>query len=221
MRYSVFLMSSLVIVAIAPERYAVASSDAETTIAECQKRTGMGRESCIGFIKKYMNVERCQEYTKLSASDCEKRLDNLRKSPEFREPSKGGVTSTPPKRALAPSLPTPLTVSSQGTLKERIAEVRRDREERFRIIHNETNKVISFLKAQGRDTVALEQHVDVFVQKQQAVLAAYDQYARLAEADPGKRPSLAEPRKIVAEILTDTLQYYRTTVLSVLRQSLE
>lgn len=199
-----------------------AASEAETVIAECQKRTGMGRESCIGFIKKYMNIERCQEYTKLSALDCQKKLEEIRKSPEFQSSS-----NTPPdKSAPQPSSPlvSPTAPRSEfvpQTLKERILQAKQDKEDRFALLITETRQVMNYLQGQGKDMEVLEERLTFFEQKRQAVIAAYDQYARLGGEPEDKRPPLGEAHDLVASVLRESLEYYRTALLPELRRALD
>lgn len=200
----------------APIVVGAASDDAESVIAECQKRTGMGRESCIGFIKKYMNVERCQQYAKLSASECEKKLEEIRNSPEFQDKPKGSTAPQSPQPVIAPQAPVP--VGAPRTLREQVLAVKRDREERLELIQRETVKVVAFLKERGGEIARLEAALQVFEQKKQATLAAYDQYVRFAELEPSKRPPLSEPRQIVGSLLRETTEHYRTIILPELRR---
>ncbi len=199
-----------------------AASEAETVIAECQKRTGMGRESCIGFIKKYMNIERCQEYTKLGAADCQKKLEDIRKSPEFQSDSR--VTpdkGTPQSSSPSASPTTPRAEFVPQTLKERILQAKQDKEDRFTLLITETRQVMNYLQGQGKDMGVLEERLAFFEQKRQAVIAAYDQYARLGGEPEDKRPPLGQARTLVASVLRDSLEYYRNALLPELRRALD
>lgn len=198
-----------------------ATTEAETVIGECQKRTGMGRPSCIEFIKKYMNIERCQQYTKLSASDCQKKMEAIKESPEFQPSTKVTVPSTAsPAPARVPDQTQISPGRNTGSLQERVQAVKRDRASRFHVVEEETARIIAFLKEHGQDTGALEEHFAAFQEKREATLSAYDQYGDLAGLPASERPPLSEPRRLVGQVLRDAAAYYRTTLLPELRRAL-
>lgn len=213
-----WLLFSLLALTLGQSGLVSAASDADTVIAECQKRTGMGRESCIAFIKKYMSVERCEQYTSFSAIECAKKLEELRRTPEFQTSPSGGKTPVPAPAPPSSTPPAPVPgLVSTGSLRERVLEVKRDKESRMLLIDEETVKIIELLKASGQDTAELEERLRLFREKRGAVLSAYDQYASFA-ADPA-RPPLAEPRRLVGQVLDDAIGYYRMSMLPVLRDA--
>ncbi len=211
-------LAALLLVAIALQPvFGWAASDAETIIAECQKRTGMGRESCIAFIKKYMSVERCEQYTSLSALECAKKLEELRRTPEFQSNQPDPGSASPVPRPTPQPAPTP-SPSPSGSLRERVLEVKRDKEHRLLLIEEETAKIIQLLEDKGYATDALNERLRLFREKRAAALSAYDQYASFA-ADP-TRPPLAEPRRLVGQVLNESASYYRTSLLPALREAI-
>lgn len=224
MRYLLLVaLSVLCVTALVPGGAVRSASEADAVIGECQKRTNMGRSSCIEFIKKYMSIERCQQYTKLSAVECQKKLEEIRKSPEFQS----GGTPPPPTQTTPPSgtpsaqPPSLSPVPSGGTsLQERVFEAKRDREGRFLLIEAETEKVIAFLKERGGEVTPLMERLALFRQKKAAVLSAYDQYADLAAVPLADRPPLEVPRRLVGQVLREAGMYYRSSVLPELRRSL-
>lgn len=200
--------------------FALASSEADTVIGECQKRTGMGRESCISFIKKYMNVERCQQYAKLSAEQCEQKLEEIRKSPEFREGSGSSTPATPQK--TDPQVPRSVKpLEGTATLTERIKLVRQDKAARFQLVEEELERILRFLRERGVDVAHLENRLTVFREKRDIVLRAYDQYESVASAPAETRPSLAEPKRIVSQLLNDAAAYYRNDLLPDFKKSVD
>lgn len=199
---------------------ALASSEADTVIGECQKRTGMGRESCISFIKKYMNVERCQQYAKLSAEQCEQKLEEIRKSPEFRDSAEPSTPVIPQKTgSQSPRLVKPL--EGTAALTERIKQVRQDKAARFQLVEEELERVLRFLREQGADVAHLENRLMVFREKRDIVLRAYDQYESVASAPIETRPPLAEPKRIVSQLLNDATSYYRDDLLPDFKKSVD
>lgn len=219
MRY--FYLSLIGIIMLFPV-FAVTASEADTVIGECQERTGMGRESCISFIKKYMNVERCQQYAKLSVEECQKKLEEIRKSPEFRDANAPASVVETPKEASPHALsPSPISQGGVASLKEKIQTVRQDKAARFLLIEEELTRLVRFLQAQGQDVTQLEHRLMVLSEKRDVVLKAYDQYAALADGPTENRPSLGEPRRIVAKLLYEAMEYYRSDILPAFSLAIE
>ena len=202
--------------------FVMAASEAETVIHQCQERTGMGRESCISFIKKYMNVERCQQYTDYSAEECQKKLEEIRKSPEFRDTDVPTPVVETPKEASPRVLnPSPVSQGGMTSLKEKIQIVRQDKAARFLLIEEELTRLVRFLEGQGQDVTQLEHRLMGLGERRDVVLKAYDQYAALADAPVENRPPLGEPRSIVAQLLREAMEYYRGDVLPAFSLAIE
>lgn len=196
-----------------------ASNDADLIIAECKKRTRLSETSCLSLIKKYMNVDRCQEYTNLSAKECEEKIKALKEDPklqgkpEVQKPPT--ITITPP----VPSAPSVPGIVTSVNLRERILRAKHEKEQRFTLIQEETKAMISYLKQAGQDTTSIETMVKEFDQKKQSTLLAYDQYQSIAEStSSGEDFVLEEPRQTVLRVLRDTTEYYRNTLLPAVRQ---
>lgn len=193
--------------------FAVSASEAETVISQCQERTGMGRESCISFIKKYMNVERCQQYTDYSAEECQKKLEEIRKSPEFNSAAVPPAVETP-KPTTSPVQQPPLSFQGKTvSLKEKIQLIRQDKAARFTLIEEEIVRLLRFLEEHGYNTDQLEEKLALFQLKRDVALKGYDQYATLADVPAPERPSLEAPRRVVAQLLHEAADYYRNDLL--------
>ncbi len=202
------------------ERVLAASSDADMIIAECKKRTGLSDTSCVSLLKRYMTVERCQEYTKLSAKECEEKIKSLKEDPKFQGKQEAPKTSTSltPSRSLVP-MPPVAVIQPSSNLRERILQAKREKEQRFALIQGETNAMIAYLKEQGRETTNLEVMVKEFEQKKQSTLLAYDQYQSIVESTSSTENfSLEGPRQTVLRVLRDTTEYYRSVLLPEVRR---
>lgn len=203
----------------------LAASEAETVISACEQRTGLSAENCISFIKKYMNVDRCRQYTKLSADECEKKLAALRESPEFK--GSGTTQSTQNTSSLPSSAPShsgpvsPTTPDSNLPLKDQVLIIKQNKEQRFLLIEEETKKVIEYIHQQGQDTALLESKLAHFHEQKDAVLSAYDQYLALAALPRERRPVLDAPKSLVNSVLRDAVLSYRSDLLPALRQALK
>lgn len=196
-----------------------ASNDADVIITECKKRTGLSETSCLGLIKKYMNVDRCQEYTNLSAKECEEKIKALKEDPKLQRKPEGQkpptTTATPP----VPSTPSVSGIVTPINLRERILQAKREKEQRFTLIQEETRVMIAYLKQAGQDTTSIETMMKEFDQKRQSTLLAYDQYQSIAESmSSGESFALEGPRQTVLRVLRDTTEYYRNVLLPTVRQ---
>lgn len=221
MRILLLLFALIVVVVLArPGRLLWAASEAETVITECQNRTGMGRESCIGFVKRYMNVERCQQYAKLSASECEQKLERIRQSPEFRDPSLGTI-----KESITKVLPKP-TVSEApksggiSVFEEAIRSAKQDRVARWQLVQEHTEEVINYIEQRGQGVGSLREMLQTLSLKRQAIVSAYDVVLTTWNSTHDTEAVRVE-RKKLQETLKDTARYYRDTVLPELRRSLQ
>lgn len=199
-----------------------ATDDADVIIGECQKRTGLSESGCIGFVKKYMNVERCQQYTNFSAQECEQKIAALKNDPRFQ--SESATKKAPVEQKVPATSDRPNQEASNQrraiTLRDRILEAKREKEQRFDLIRDETKAVIAYLQQQGKDTVALEEALREFDVKKQATLLAYDRYQSIAESLDTDEPFiLSGPRETVLFVLRDAIDYYRKNLLIVLRQA--
>ncbi len=196
-----------------------ASSDADVIIAECKKRTGLSETSCLSLIKKYMTVDRCQEYTNLSAKECEEKIKALKEDPKLQGKSvaqKPPTTGVTPPPAPTPSVP---EIATPTNLRERILQAKREKEQRFMLIQEETKAMVAYLKQAGHDTVGIETMMKEFDQKKQSTLLAYDQYQSIAESASSEEGfALDGPRQTVLRVLRDTTEYYRNTLLPAVRQ---
>lgn len=167
-----------------------------------------------------MNIERCQQYAKLSAEQCEQKLEEIRKSPEFRD---GAGPSTPviPQKTDPQLSRLAKPLERTAALTERIKQVRQDKVARFQLVEEELERVLRFLRGQGADVAHLENHLVVFREKRDIVLRAYDQYESVASAPTEMRPSLAEPKRIVSQLLNDAISYYRNDLLPDFKKSVD
>lgn len=217
----VFLGFSVILAVRQPLPLWAATSDTEVILDECQKRTGLSESGCIEFVKKYMNVERCQQYTSFSAQECEQKITAIREDTRFQSDTKKG-SSTPEKapEKVDPSRLPSLSRVVPTTLRGRVLEARREKEQRFSLIIDETKAVIEYLKRQGKDTTSLEAALAEFDVKKQATLLAYDRYQSLAEAlHSDDTSALDGPRQTVLQVLYDATGYYRQNMLPVLLQA--
>lgn len=203
-----------------PGMLLAASNDADVVIAECKKRTGLSDASCLSLLKKYMTVERCQEYTNLSAKECEEKIKILKEDPKIQgktEPPKTPTTPTNP--SVTPSTPSVTGGGTSTNLRERILQAKREKEQRFALIEEETKAMIAYLKQVGQDAANLENMMKEFQQKKQSTLLAYDQYQSMAESASVKESfALEGPRQAVLRVLRDTTEYYRSVLLPEIRQ---
>lgn len=175
-----------------------------------------------------MNIERCQEYTQFSAEECQKKLEAIRTSPEFQvtssSPASNTTTALPP---ASPSSQLPVTLDAKPvggkplSFQGRVLQVRAEKEKRFLLIEEKLSRLIRFFESQGQATEKLQGELTIFQERRQAVLKAYDQYAQLAGAAPENRPPMEVPRRIVVQLLQDTIEYYRAIVLPVFQKQLE
>lgn len=197
-----------------------ATDDADVVVAECKKRTGLSDSGCIVLIKKYMTTERCQEYTDLSAKECEKRIASLKEDPKFQGKKE---TTTPPlsKNTIQPDFePQAVAYPAPTTLRERILAAKREKEKHFALVQAETEAVIVYLRHNGQDTQILETALREFEQKKRAVFLAYDRYQSIAESVQSTEGFAFEgPRLTVLEVLRDATGYYRSIVLKELQQA--
>jgi len=200
-----------------------ATDDADSVIRECQKRTGLSESGCIGFIKKYMDVERCQQYTSFSTQECEQKIVSIKKDPRFQ--SSATNVQTPPievktSRPGAASDELRTNEERPTTLRGRVLEAKREKEQRFLLIHDETQALITYLKQQGQDVGELEAMLQEFDAKKQATLLAYDRYQSFAEASHSDESyALEGPSDTVLWVLRDATEYYRQYVLPALQQA--
>lgn len=203
----------------------LAVSDRDLLVGECKKRTGMNESSCVLLLKKYMTVERCQEYTDFSREQCETKIVALKQTDEFRD-APPQIQNRPDDTKGQSESPVPNGASVDGqttatTLREKILASKQDKLNSFKRIEDETQALIKYLKNRGQDVTQLEVALVEFTQKKQAVALTYDQYQSLVEAVGQRFPfELSEPRFAVARALQDAAEHYDSVLLVQLKHSL-
>lgn len=202
-----------------------AISDRDLLVGECKKRTGMNESSCVLLLKKYMTVERCQEYTDFSREQCETKITALKQTDEFRD-APVQIQNKPNDTQEESGSPLPNDAALDGrttakTLREKILASKQNKLDSFQRIEDETQTLIDYLKQNGQDVTQLELAMVEFSQKKQAVALVYDQYQSLVESAGQRFPfELSEPRLAVARVLHDAVGHYQSVILVNLKHSL-
>lgn len=197
-----------------------AASDSDTVINECMQRTGLNESLCINFIKKYMNVERCQDYTKLSASECEKKIAALKTDPKFGGSSSAASPNPgtqPSQNIHRDSQVNPLRTDFSRELADKILIAKQEKARQFQSIDDMTQALLHYLEKNGQDIHQLKSGLVEFEKKQQTIFAAYDQYQSLVETSAADHTVLTEAHQHIREAQQVAAEYYRTTLLAPLQ----
>lgn len=189
----------------------------QTTLAECQKRTGMGAGLCKGLIKNNLNVESCQKQTGLSDTECAKRIEEIRNDPEF------SGTNTPVNvrptytNEGAESAVQPVVADESG-----VKGLRAKKERQLAELQAKTRMLINFLKEKNVDVSTIESNFGEFEKKSEELLFAYTSYQStyadtMNDSNSTRESIRYEARAIVTRSRTILLDYYRTNVFNLLR----
>lgn len=191
-----------------------AATTLETVVAECKKRTNFSDATCTTLIKKYMNVERCKEYTGWGDEECKKKIEEIKNDPEFT----GGTTNSPSSSSgNKGTKPKTGTVTTDQSL-ETARRIRAKKESDLILLWKRTENITRYLKDKGMDTGSIETHFPEFERKAEAVLAAYDTYIGVAERAPSdqavRRQMLEDARGGIERALFDLTGFYRSNIFS-------
>lgn len=189
----------------------------QTTLAECQKRTGLSASLCKGFIKNNLNVESCKKQTNLSDEECTKRIEEIKNDPEFSgnaapvsiRPTDTSIGSNPVAR--------PVTPDESG-----VKGLRAKKERQLVELQSKTKILMNSLKEKGADVAAIEKNFGEFEKKSEELLSAYDAYQAtyvdtMNDPTSTKEAIRDEARAIVTRSRTVLLEYYKTSILNPLR----
>lgn len=198
---------------------ASAATALETVVGECKQRTGFGDATCKTLVKKYMNVERCKEYTGYSDEECAKKIEEIKKDPEF---SAGQSTSNTP----SPSASSPDVPISKSRDMDVLSSLREKKERDLLALWKRTEAVTNNLKSKGVDTGAIENTFPEFQEKAEELLAAYDAYRAVYERT--KRDTKAtrqsvrlDARDRINRAQRALIDHYQTRILAPLRVARE
>lgn len=216
--YSLFFASALGV--WATFSFSVDAATAlETVIGECKQRTGFGDATCKTLVKKYMNVERCKEYTGYSDEECAKKIEEIKKDPEF---SSGQPTSdTPSTSPVSPGIPT-----SKSRDASTLSSLREKKERDLLALWKRTEAVTNILKSKGADVSTIENAFPEFQERAEELLAAYDAYITVYERT--KRDTKAAQQSIrmdarsrINQAQRSLVEHYQTRILAPLRTARE
>ncbi|TXH06895.1 MAG: hypothetical protein E6Q06_04735 [Candidatus Moraniibacteriota bacterium] len=199
---------------------ASAATTFETVVGECKKRTGFSDATCKTLVKKYINVERCKEYTGSSDEECAKKIEEIRKDPEF-----SGVQSSPdlPVTTVPLSVKNPvLNPRNTGT----VAVLREKKGRDLIELRKRTEALMITLKSKGVDTDSIEAALPEFERNAEALLSAYDAYQAVydrtrQDATETRRAFRLDARDRVGQARRILIEQYETRILSPLRAASE
>lgn len=197
----------------------------QTVVDECKKRTGFGDSTCLTLVKKYMNVDRCQEYTGNSREECAQKIEEIKKDPEFS--SGGGVSPSVTPPAVRPASPALGQVPALVLGNNRsLAGLRERKERELTALWQRTEAIATYLKGRGADIQAVEAAFPEFERRAAALLAAYDTYRAAYEGTAKDNASTKQSvrtgaRNAVDQAMNNLTEYYRTSILTPLRLAYE
>lgn len=197
--------------------FAQAMSTYQTTLAECQKRTGLSAGLCKTLVKNNLNVESCKKQTGLSDGECTKRIEEIKNDPEFSGRSTPAPTrSTSSDERSAPSVDLP--AREGGDI---VAAWRTKKERELGELQARTRAIITFLKERGADVTDAEAHLVEFEKKSDELLVAYDTlqaaYVSTASDLPATQKAIrGEARDMVTRSRGSFVEYYRSNILTLL-----
>lgn len=192
----------------------------QTVVAECRQRTGFGESACKTLVKKYMNVERCKEYTGYSDEECVKKIEEIKKDPDFTPSEAAPAPAPSTTRTPSPSLSElpPILPRTSNTL----SGLREKKERDLLALWKRTEAMTNFLKSKGVDTQSIEAAFPEFQNRAEALLTAYDTYRAVYEgtAKDGvttRKSVRAEARGKVIQSMRMLVEYYQKSILMPLR----
>ncbi|MBP9727885.1 MAG: DUF4350 domain-containing protein [Candidatus Moranbacteria bacterium] len=189
----------------------------QTTVAECQKRTGLSESLCKGIIKNNLTVESCKKQTGLSDEECTQRIEEIRNDPEFSGATSGEVSPVATEEDAASPIARP-TSSSEVV----IMELRVKKERQLLELHSRTKALASFLKEKGVDVSVVENNFGEFEKKSEALLMAYDMFRTtyrdtMNDSDSTKQAIREKAREGVNYSRSSLIEYYRVNIFDPLR----
>ncbi len=216
---SLVIYSSILILALSVSAIfsfsASAATALETVVGECKERTGFGDATCKTLVKKYMNVERCKEYTGYSDEECTKKIEEIKKDPEFS--GSQPAPSTPSPVPSSPELPVskPRDTSTLSSLREK-------KERDLLALWKRTEAVTNIMKSKGVDVEKIEATFPEFQERAEELLAAYDSYLAVYErtksdAPAARRSVRLDARARINQAQRALLDHYQVRILAPLR----
>ena len=197
-----------------------AATALQMVVAECRQRTGFGDSTCKTLVKKYMNVERCKEYTGYSDDECAKKIEEIKKDPDF---SLGGTNPSPVTTNTKTSGPSlaglpPIVSRTNNTL----AGLREKKEGDLLALWKRTEAMTNFLKSKGVDTQAIEAALPEFQKQSEMLLSAYDTYQAAYEGTVTDSAAIrksvrSDARESVIRSMRGLVEYYQAYILVPLR----
>ena len=215
--YPLLLMSVLILITIFSS-HVLAETALQTVVSECKKRTGFGDATCKTLVKKNMRVESCKRYTNYSDEECAKKVEEIKKDPEFT-PDVVSAPATNP--ATSVGLP---RISSGG---QNIMVLIREKKVRdLSALEKRTQTMIDFLNQKGVDTAPIETNFLEFKKRSAILLSAYDTYQAAYEGTATdtsaiKRSIRIEARDKVVRAGRDLVDFYQANILTPLRVAYE
>ncbi len=201
------------------------ASALETVIAQCRQRTGFGESTCKTLVKKYMNVERCREYTGYSVAECTQKIEEIQRDPDF---SSGEVPSSPK--------PSPVTHTSEPALSNlppilpranaTLAGLREKKERDMSVLWQRTEAMIALLKDRGIETQLIEAALPELKNRSAELLSAYDTYraayeGTVQDSAATQKPVRRAARERVVQSSRRLVEYYQQSILQPLRVAYE
>ena len=216
--YSFFFASALGVLG-ASSFSADAATALETVIGECKQRTGFGDATCKTLVKKYMNVERCKEYTGYSDEECAKKIEEIKRDPEYSSSQPASDTPSPS------SAPSGLPVSKSRDAST-LSSLREKKERDLLALWKRTEAVTNILKSKGADVNSIENAFPEFQEHAEELLAAYDAYIAVCERTkrdaPAARQSIRmDARNRISQAQRSLVEHYQTRILAPLRTTRE
>ena len=187
---------------------------------ECKKRTGLGDSMCKSLVKNNLTIESCKERAGLSEADCAKRIEEIKKDPEFTNTKTvSPVPSIEAPTSPARSLNLPRTSVQNNDV---IGKIRSKKEGELSELGKRTELIVASLKGQGIDTKAIESNFPELEKRAADLLSAYDTY-RAAYLGTRKDSSSVQAsvrgdaRNVVLVARNAFIDYYRLNILAPLR----
>ena len=198
----------------------VSAGTYRVVLDECKKQSGLGEGMCKSLVKNNLNVESCMKRAGLSEKDCVKRIEEIKKDPEFTGVK--NIQGTPPVQSPLPAGRTLTLPQASVQNNDLIGRVRSKKELDISELGKRTESLLSFLRSRGVDTVAIEANFPELEKKAAALLSAYDTYraayiGTLKDAASVQSAVRSDARSAVLIAKSDLIEYYRSHILLPIR----
>jgi hypothetical protein len=219
-------LAGLSVFLVYPAMHLQAVTAFREVVGECRKRTGFSDATCTTLVRKRLSIESCRKYTDFSDEECAKKIEEIKRDPEYAPQGSAGtnpasITQPAAKPAVTKEL-SPIAARSNDTP----AGLQEKKERDIIALVERSEAMVSFLREKSIDMQTIEAQLPESRRKAAVLVSAYATYREVYEGTSKDTPSVKRSlregaRNAVIRAVHDFSDHYRTSIFVPLQTAYE